>query len=1729
MKFTDKELEEMRPVARTYQERIESDHDAAYKKLPKQFRDFADDLEDNTRESKLFNEMKAAFEEDPNVKPSDFIRENMAPLFEAYIPDVYLEYILYAADNCRDWAYEQRSIARRSFRTSHLESVTEQVFYALRDYGINTRVPVSVSDYLLDNMTDEQLAYKYCFHARIWDDIGLAAEIDGGNEQLIELIRDVIDGESEVELEHFIIRGVLKSHNQELHTLLGKLLLAARLQEGLRQAICECADCGTIQGFKTIIHVIADNDLIRYSSVKRAVGTWMGMFPDPYMVRAKDVERISGKTIDLIMDCLEDEEKREEYLQSEDSMKIFVALWNMGIYEAEDAADRIEKMSREGTTHQILTAGYMNANFCKATLSGRIAKSIIKEHFGEQDILAMYLPEFMGNVGQDMRNMLRNGRYLPDGSYDYSKRVYVDLESYFENETEAKEYYDLFKTIYEGINGKKAEFSPCIFPWNSALLLKSDILLRMAYIASGLKDNDKIDEIAEHITEIDSQNGDRNVVVQLLLTQPETKLQTKVLMNCVSDKESITRNIAYAIAKSMNLGVESYKQLEGMLKSKNSEIREHIIALLYQEEDEALQGTITRLLKDKKEEKRTAGLDLILQLMADENRQKLFKRCREEVAITDKTTTKEQILMEQILAKTEETEENSFYDLNVEYHPTLDQSYLTECEAVVDAYFKKAAVTNGRCDFDLAWDELISLVNDHKDDEISISGETMLLSQARWIYRSSTDEIILQTLWDSFYEETLHGDYRLVYRLYLAFLSEGEHDAQAKAASELIRKYIGDEYSHGEMRKFFPIISDVLKYYFDKYVPLQDREAIATWIAGKLIEETAPLFVTHKKKIFGEEREVVISLAQNYQLGLLLNGLSENTNQGTHEKLGEIFPIRYLLQHKEHFTEHNYFSDRMFHLYGLDDFKTLDVIDYLLAANKGIISTDFMYKVLFAEDEDLYQISGITLSASLKTVSNLMIKIRESEKNIVTRNHFSSYRFVSALRRLIGSKSIGEIDEADQQLFSFIETVYANLMKVVLDVELKRGDTETKYSKGAGSIDRIYGIEYFVRILSALGKETLERSTYGSMMDTSKRCILSHLLSVCIPDEEDTLDVLRGALKETDITEARLVEAAMYSPEWMNLVESYLGWSGFAEACYYFIAHTNEKIDAKKMAVIARYSPLTDEEFMNGAFDVNWFRRSYEALGKKRFDLLYKAAKYISDGAKHTRARKYADAASGKLKAEEVKEQVAAKRNKDLLMAYGIIPLDNDQDLLERYLYLEQFLKESRKFGAQRAASEKSAVETAKKNLSITVGMEDVTRLTLKMESALMERNRELLQDHEIDEITVRIEIDEDGKAEIICTKAGKALKNIPAKYKKNEYIILLNETKKHFKEQHSRSIRMFEQAMEDEVEYTGEELMNLMANPIMKPIISRLVYGFRNENESVVPAGFLEETESGLMHIDVSGSTHVLTKDDRVVILHPYVLYREGSWSLYQAEVFKREMKQPFKQIFRELYVKTKDEIDAEYSRRYSGYQIQPKKTAAVLKSRRWIADVEEGLQKVYYKENMIARIYARADWFTPSEIEAPAIEWVEFYDRKTEKRIPLKEIPESIFSEVMRDVDLAVSTAYVGGVDPESSHSTIEMREALIKLTLPLFKISNVEIKGNHAHIKGTRAEYTVHLGSGVVHQKGGTMLSILPVHSGQRGRVFLPFADEDPKTAEVLTKILMLADDAKLKDPTILRQIR
>ncbi|MBQ4195362.1 MAG: DUF4132 domain-containing protein, partial [Thermoguttaceae bacterium] len=412
-------------------------------------------------------------------------------------------------------------------------------------------------------------------------------------------------------------------------------------------------------------------------------------------------------------------------------------------------------------------------------------------------------------------------------------------------------------------------------------------------------------------------------------------------------------------------------------------------------------------------------------------------------------------------------------------------------------------------------------------------------------------------------------------------------------------------------------------------------------------------------------------------------------------------------------------------------------------------------------------------------------------------------------------------------------------------------------------------------------------------------------------------------------------------------------------------------------------------------------------------------------------------------------------------------------------------------------------------------GFADVTRLTLIMENALAKSLTNYFEWKTLDgdkAPDVRIAVDEAGVPAVEIRRGEKPLKSIPTSFKKDEYFLELKQAAKELKDQRSRTVQMFEFSMENRELYTAEELLDLLSNPIVKPLLENLV--------------FID---------DKSGKCGLLGdfgKKALIRVAHPYDMYKSKTWSKWQRLFFDRQresgVKQPFRQVFRELYTKLDEELAQTESRMFAGYQIQPMKTAALLKKRRWIADPDGGLEKIYHKDNIVATFWALADWFSPSDIEPPTLEYVSFTDRTTFKPLTIAEIPDVVYSETMRDVDLAVSVAHAGSVDPETSHSTIEMRAVIVNYNLELFNLKNVTVKKSHAFIEGTRGEYTVHLGSGVVHMTGVHQINVLPVHSQHRGPIFLPFLDEDPKTAEILAKIILFAEDQKIKDPYILDQM-
>jgi len=385
--------------------------------------------------------------------------------------------------------------------------------------------------------------------------------------------------------------------------------------------------------------------------------------------------------------------------------------------------------------------------------------------------------------------------------------------------------------------------------------------------------------------------------------------------------------------------------------------------------------------------------------------------------------------------------------------------------------------------------------------------------------------------------------------------------------------------------------------------------------------------------------------------------------------------------------------------------------------------------------------------------------------------------------------------------------------------------------------------------------------------------------------------------------------------------------------------------------------------------------------------------------------------------------------------------------------------------------------------------------------------------------VTASLTLTEQGEPELGYEKDGKPLTKVPPDVRKNPKVAELVERKKQLTRTASSTKRALEQAMCAGSQFTGNELKTLMGHPLVRPLLERLVL--------ISPGGLGYPNAAGTALKGPTGKAVPVKAADSWAVAHPLDLLASGDWPAWQADCFKVERIQPFKQLFREVYVPTAAESeDALFSRRYSGQQVNETQGKALFATRGW--STRDGIVKLFRDANLMVLVSFDHGYSTPADAAAPAVGQVEFRHRGDWKAVPLTQVPKAVFSEVMRDLDLVVSVAHVGGVDPEATQSTVAMRAALLTTTFGYLKVKNVTLDGKHALIVGEYGTYSVHLGSGVVHKQPGGSLCVVPVNAQHRGRLFLPFADDDPRTAEVVSKVLLLARDKEIQDPTILRQI-
>jgi hypothetical protein len=1514
----------------------------------------------------------------------------------------------------------------------------------------------------------------------------LAAAIDLGGSQGDEVF-DILC--QSVRNEHLIgamgrhvSRALLMSSRSEGWELMEKTLLAAQRQEGLRQVIVETIDEAHPQAFRRMLRLIRENGLARFSSVVRAVDCWFGM----------QWEATEAKTVysalDRVATFLDDAKARDKALAGAEPETIFLALWSIAYDDALVSIPPAAKLLKhKQPAVRFVAAMHLNNLDLPQTEAARMTA------LDDEDL----------RVADCALSGMHHSRYVTE----INPELFEPMERFFHR-----------------MPRKPVTLKPMVWPWDVRIVSQEEIAGRLA-LALGDR---PLKALLPYLGAMDAEHRAR--VVEMI-TEDKKQLDAETrqtLVRLVGDAASEVRQSSCKALEKIKLQAEDYEILEGFLTRKSSDLRQGVLGHLLRQTDAQAINSARRLIAAKDAMQRLAALELLRQLAkADRLRDECRKLAAEYQAARKKLTREEQTQLEAIAAESTEqiTLDNALGLMN-----PADRSPAVPPRPRKVQFVTKAAVG--------CIESLDTLVHQHRETQIEYkiygTKTVELLGNVRWGFPSpdwnkplekNKPNLPLAEVWEEWYAKrpkSLRDADGLELLRAIVWLGVADDDWTKKTTE---RKKILKTLSGGfrdDNLKYAEIVKDLVTWMMYLHPPkgMVDFLLDATETSFTLVSKSDMQKLAGTLEEGGYFNRCPADWRKAYIMELWPDALSQAIYRGS---------IKLSPQQTARWWQLLRWLDEPF-------------------AGAARRRPNFS-KIIACYDHGAANMADLT--------DHVLGPDRD--------NNYNDYESLSALTSRDLNKETKAFVARHAEVAELIDRCRAR----IVEIELARGEMPTAATEAAWHVGSLYGTELLFRLLTALGKEGIRVPVGWSKTNKESRtCTLTRLASVVYPKPDETCEDFRRLAKKAEadglLSEKTIIELAFLAPQWANHVEAYLGWNGFAEALYWFLAHMHyaggkdkaavaagvedTRIDAddedddlddddnnneneqpqKKLSpwekLVAQRTPLSEMDRDAGAVDVAWFRRIYAAVTPKRWLAMAEAAKFAANSAQARHAQFIADVLTGKAARKQLIDGVRKKKLKDYVRMLGLYPLaagaKRQADLVERYNVLQEYRRYARGLSAMSKPEAMRSIDVGMRNLASTAGYADPMRLEWAMEAEQVGRLAKGPVSVAKDGVTITLALDADARPQLTIQRGEKALKSAPPAVKKDKRVAELLEQAANLKRQASRMKASLEAAMCRGDIFTGEELGQLCRHAILAPLIGRLV---------LVGEGIMGYPDRGGKALrDASGKLEPVKKTETLRIAHAHDLLLGGEWDKYQRECFQAERVQPFKQVFRELYVVTKQERqDSTLSRRYAGHQVQPRQALALWGQRGW--NTQDGVWKTFHDEGLTVSVSFQNDFGTPAEVEGLTVASVDFRRRDEYKPLKLTDVPPRIFSEAMRDMDLVVSVAHAGGVDPEASASTVEMRARLLGETCSLLSLKNVRLKDSHVLIDGRLGNYSVHLGSAVVHRMPGGAVCLTAVPAQHRGRLFLPFADDDPRTAEVIAKTILLARDHEIQDPTILEQLR
>ena len=361
-------------------------------------------------------------------------------------------------------------------------------------------------------------------------DCRLALALRGGDMAATELTRDAILGVNrDIKLTNPIVRGVVKSGVPAQLEQLGRLLIASRGQEWIRQAILENANSGSVKSHAYFIGLVIENKLTRLSTAVRTFSTWTGLAYEN--VRPAVIE----KCVRLAYKYLNGETAYAEGLQSADSLEVFMALWSGASRDISISKTDAQRLLDVPEKHRRLVGWY----FLKSTVYPKIIHDIAMEHIDvrESEELAWICRCLYKN----------NGLMYLSSMTDFDIEAPRPDSSLPDGAGQRKSQFDSLCSILDFIGNSKTMFSGSIFPWSNVRLDSRDAAKCMLGLIIYDRDPEMILRFAGYLPVMDTEI---RTVYYTTILNPAIPAQRELLLAGLSDKSvSVKDNIIKQLAK----------------------------------------------------------------------------------------------------------------------------------------------------------------------------------------------------------------------------------------------------------------------------------------------------------------------------------------------------------------------------------------------------------------------------------------------------------------------------------------------------------------------------------------------------------------------------------------------------------------------------------------------------------------------------------------------------------------------------------------------------------------------------------------------------------------------------------------------------------------------------------------------------------------------------------------------------------------------------------------------------------------------------------------------------------------------------------------------------------------------------------------------------------------------------------------------------------------------------